>query len=93
MDFIPETLYRVLKYYTKMKQAFPNILIKLYSYQMFRSLAYIHGVGICHRDIKPQNVLVDPNTHILKLCDFGSAKRLVKGFIQIISLELLIICL
>jgi serine/threonine protein kinase len=79
MDFIPENLYRVLKYYVKMKQPFPNILVKLYAYQMFRSLAYIHGIGICHRDIKPQNVLVDPSTHILKLCDFGSAKRLIKG--------------
>jgi len=78
MDFIPETLYRVLKYYVKMKQPFPNILVKLYAYQMFRSLAYIHGIGICHRDIKPQNLLVDPNSHIVKLCDFGSAKRLIK---------------
>lgn len=46
---------------------------------MFRSLAYIHALGICHRDIKPQNLLVDPSTHILKLCDFGSAKKLIKG--------------
>mmetsp|Transcript_1287 Transcript_1287/g.1171 ORF Transcript_1287/g.1171 Transcript_1287/m.1171 type:complete len:87 (-) Transcript_1287:118-378(-) len=53
MDYMPENLYRVLKYYVKMRQPFPNILIKLYSYQMFRGLAYIHGIGICHRDIKP----------------------------------------
>ena len=46
---------------------------------MFRSLAYIHSLGICHRDIKPQNLLVDPARGILKLCDFGSAKRLVPG--------------
>jgi serine/threonine protein kinase len=31
------------------------------------------------RDIKPQNLLVDPANHVLKLCDFGSAKALVKG--------------
>ena len=48
-------------------------------YQLFRSLAYIHSLGICHRDIKPQNLLLDPETGILKLCDFGSAKHLVKG--------------
>lgn len=36
-------------------------------------------MGVCHRDIKPQNVLVDPSNHLLKLCDFGSAKKLVKG--------------
>lgn len=40
-------------------------------YQLFRSLAYIHSQGVCHRDIKPQNLLVDPETAILKLCDFG----------------------
>jgi len=48
-------------------------------YQLFRSLAYIHSLGICHRDIKPQNLLLDPTTGVLKLCDFGSAKILVAG--------------
>lgn len=53
--------------------------IKLYMYQLLRSLAYIHSLGICHRDIKPQNLLLNPMTGILKLCDFGSAKILVAG--------------
>ncbi|OEL15170.1 Shaggy-related protein kinase gamma [Dichanthelium oligosanthes] len=49
-------------------------------FQICRALAYIHGsIGVCHRDIKPQNLLVNPHTHQLKLCDFGSAKVLVKG--------------
>ena len=79
MDYIPETLYRVIKYYhRRKKQPIPNILIKLYAYQLLRSLAFIHGLGICHRDIKPTNVLVDPRDHSLKLCDFGSAKKLLK---------------
>lgn len=47
--------------------------------QLLRSLAYIHSVGICHRDIKPQNLLLNPATGILMLCDFGSAKILVQG--------------
>merc|ERR1719486_22102 len=46
---------------------------------MSRACAYIHALEICHRDIKPQNVLVDGQSHALKLCDFGSAKRLVQG--------------
>ena len=57
----------------------PALQIKLYMYQLLRSLAYIHSVGICHRDIKPQNLLLNPATGVLKLCDFGSAKILVAG--------------
>ncbi len=55
--------------------SFPQV----YSYQLSKACSYIHAVGICHRDIKPQNLLVDGKTHSLKLCDFGSAKRLVRG--------------
>ncbi|KAI7289350.1 Protein kinase, partial [Hortaea werneckii] len=57
----------------------PILEVKIYIYQLFRSLAYIHSQGICHRDIKPQNLLLDPQSGILKLCDFGSAKILIEG--------------
>ena len=79
MDFIPDTLSRVVRQYSKSKSQIPKLVVKLYAFQLLKSINYISTIGICHRDIKPQNVLVDPNTHILKLCDFGSAKRLVKG--------------
>ncbi|XP_042412984.1 shaggy-related protein kinase eta-like [Zingiber officinale] len=80
MEYVPETLYRVLSHYSSVNQRMPLIYVKLYTYQLFRGLAYIHTVpGVCHRDVKPQNVLVDPLTHQVKLCDFGSAKVLVKG--------------
>jgi serine/threonine protein kinase len=54
----------------------PELTVKLYIYQICRSLAYIHSQGICHRDIKPQNILVDQEREIVKMCDFGSAKKL-----------------
>lgn len=40
---------------------------------------YIHALDICHRDIKPQNLLVNRKNYRLVICDFGSAKKLVKG--------------
>lgn len=49
---------------------------KLYAYQLVRALAHIHGMGICHRDLKPQNVLVNPSSGELVLCDFGASKVL-----------------
>lgn len=79
MEFIPETVYRVMKTFVRNTHTLPFILVKLYTYQMCRSLGYLHALGICHRDVKPQNLLVDYRTHVLKLCDFGSAKRLVPG--------------
>jgi len=79
MDFVPQTVYGMSRQYAKAKKTFPLLVLKLYVYQLCRSLAYIHSLGVCHRDIKPQNLLVHPEAHILKLCDFGSAKILVKG--------------
>lgn len=79
MEFLPETLSKTIRYHRKSKQPFPPLQIKVYSYQMFRALAFLLGIGICHRDIKPQNILTDPNANILKICDFGSAKKLIKG--------------
>ncbi|ELR25173.1 glycogen synthase kinase 3 alpha, putative [Acanthamoeba castellanii str. Neff] len=55
LDYVPETVYRVSRHYTKMKQTLPPIYVK------------------------PQNLLLDPQSGILKLCDFGSAKVLVKS--------------
>ncbi|XP_024993261.1 shaggy-related protein kinase epsilon-like isoform X2 [Cynara cardunculus var. scolymus] len=80
LEYVPETVYRVSRHYVRMNQHMPTIYIQLYAYQICRALNYIHNViGVCHRDIKPQNLLVNPQTHQLKLCDFGSAKMLVPG--------------
>uniref|UniRef100_A0A673X5N6 Glycogen synthase kinase-3 beta n=1 Tax=Salmo trutta TaxID=8032 RepID=A0A673X5N6_SALTR len=77
LDYVPETVYRVARHYSRAKQTLPIVYVKLYMYQLFRSLAYIHSFGICHRDIKPQNLLLDPETAVLKLCDFGRAGMLI----------------
>ncbi|KAK4271718.1 hypothetical protein QN277_020367 [Acacia crassicarpa] len=80
MEYVPQSLYQVIMHYSNANQRMPLIYVKLYMYQIFRGLAYIHTVpGVCHRDLKPQNILVDTRTHQVKLCDFGSAKVLVRG--------------
>ncbi|ODM95479.1 Glycogen synthase kinase-3 beta [Orchesella cincta] len=78
-EYMPDTLSKLLKRYAQKKQSLPIFYVRLFMFQLLRSLEYIHSLGICHRDIKPQNLLIDPDKGILKLCDFGCAKQLVRG--------------
>eukprot|EP01128_Nolandella_sp_AFSM9_P002620 TRINITY_DN1299_c0_g1_i2.p1 TRINITY_DN1299_c0_g1~~TRINITY_DN1299_c0_g1_i2.p1 ORF type:complete len:378 (-),score=40.34 TRINITY_DN1299_c0_g1_i2:133-1104(-) len=79
LAYVPQNLFEVCSAFAQRNEKMPDLHISLYMYQLCRSLAYIHSLGICHRDIKPQNLLVNPETQELKLCDFGSAKILVRG--------------
>lgn len=48
--------------------------IKLYSRQILDALRYCHSKGIMHRDLKPQNLLINPETKHLKIIDWGLAE-------------------
>lgn len=80
LEYLSDTLHRVLKHHAKLgqKQIDPK-LVSLYSYQLLRGLAFMHNRGLVHADIKPQNLLIDGNSQTLKICDFGTARRLAFG--------------
>jgi len=79
LEYVPQTLHQFLKHHSKLNKPVPSLYVRLYMFQLLRALGYLQIHGICHRDIKPQNILLDPSTHVLKLCDMGSAKKLQKG--------------
>jgi serine/threonine protein kinase len=44
--------------------------------QLSQALSYIHGRDVVHRDVKPANILLRPDSGIAKLTDFGVARAL-----------------
>jgi Serine/threonine protein kinase len=51
------------------KIPFDDKLARTYFHQLINGLEYLHSIGICHMDIKPENILVGDNFQ-LKLADF-----------------------
>ncbi|KAL0486963.1 cyclin-dependent kinase CDC2 [Acrasis kona] len=55
-------------------QVLPLPLVKSYMYQIIKGLAYCHSSRVLHRDLKPQNLLIDNQTGRIKLADFGLSR-------------------
>uniref|UniRef100_A0A1B6EEP2 non-specific serine/threonine protein kinase n=1 Tax=Clastoptera arizonana TaxID=38151 RepID=A0A1B6EEP2_9HEMI len=84
-------LYLVMDYYcggdlltllSKFEDRLPEDMARFYIAEMVLAIGSIHDLRYVHRDIKPDNVLLDANGHI-RLADFGSCLKLFEdGTVQ-----------
>ena len=51
-------------------------MVQKYLYQLLKAIDYCHKHNIIHRDVKPENLLINSTETSLKLCDFGFARIL-----------------
>jgi len=75
MEFITgKTLYQILKEQGKL----PENRIKKYFIQIAQALKIVHQHQLLHRDIKPDNILIDHQDRAV-LIDFGATKEFIAG--------------
>lgn len=63
-----------LRVFMKKNGAFEGLELKEASFQVVKGVAFCHNHRILHRDLKPQNLLIDIATGRIKLADFGLAR-------------------
>lgn len=69
-EFIETDLKKLMDDYSKKNIRFDKFIARKMAYQLTTAVAFCHSKNIFHRDLKPQNILVDCNYNI-KLGDFG----------------------
>jgi serine/threonine protein kinase len=68
-DYYPVDLHSLINSHRK---KYDKSMIKKWMYQLLSAIRFCHSEEIIHRDVKPQNIMIDARQE-LKLCDFGSA--------------------
>jgi len=78
-DIQPTTFHEEIYRRSAAEESWTEPELSSFCLQLAAGLEYLHSLGIAHRDIKPRNVLLQPSSGHVTICDLGSACHVHTG--------------
>ena len=84
LDPMTETTSLVFKYFSTLTlkevlHKFNDLEIRKIFYQILQAIEFAHSKGIFHRDVKPGNVIIHPDTLEIRIIDWGLSEYFLEG--------------
>ena len=59
MSYMPDTITKLIAQHKLASTHIPNLIIKIYAYQLLRAVNYFTSMEIVHNDLRPDNILIN----------------------------------
>ncbi|KAL6858939.1 hypothetical protein ACP4OV_017941 [Aristida adscensionis] len=73
-EYMDTDLKKFIRSHRNNHEHIPSPTVKILMYQLCKGVAFVHGRGVLHRDLKPHNLLMDRKTMTLKIADLGLSR-------------------
>ena len=68
----------LLDYLTCTKENLDERFVKDIFIKIAKAVRYLHQIGLCHRDLKTDNIVLSGEEFIIKLLDFGFSSKIIR---------------
>nr|CAB3483461.1 unnamed protein product [Digitaria exilis] len=76
-EYMDTDLKKFIRSHRSSREKIPALTVKILMYQLCKGVAFVHGRGVLHRDLKPHNLLMDRKTMALKIADLGLSRAII----------------
>lgn len=82
-DLAAIDLHKYMRHHPQLAESHVQSL----TWDLVSALWYLHSHRIMHRDLKPQNILLNKDGREAKLCDFGLARNMTRETYLLTSMK------